>query len=98
METISKTMLVEQVAEYLDDSELSLPKIEAVVNATIAKVIENVAAGDKGTFQNFGSWEPRERKAHTARNPKTSEPIQVPAKVVPVFSAGKGFKKAVAPN
>ena len=98
METISKTMLVEQVAEYLDDSELSLPKIEAVVNATIAKVIENVAAGDKVTFQNFGSWEPRERKAHTARNPKTSEPIQVPAKVVPVFSAGKGFKKAVAPN
>ena len=95
METISKTMLVEQVAEYLDDSELSLPKIEAVVNATIAKVIENVAAGDKVTFQNFGSWEPRERKAHTARNPKTSEPIQVPAKVVPVFSAGKGFKEAV---
>lgn len=94
-ESISKTTIIQEVATLLDDSELSLRQIEAVVNATIAKVIENVAAGDKVTFQNFGSWEPRERKAHTARNPKTSEPIQVPAKVVPVFSAGKRFKNVV---
>ena len=94
-ESISKTTIIQEVATLLDDSELSLRQIEAVVNATIAKVIENVAAGNKVTFQDFGTWESRQRNARTARNPKTSEPIQVPAKVVPVFSAGKRFKNVV---
>ena len=97
-EVINKTMIVEKVAALLDDSELSLPQIEAVINATLSAIVKDVAAGNKVAFQNFGSLEPRERKAREGRNPKTNEKIQIPATVVPVFKAGKAFKEAVAPK
>jgi DNA-binding protein HU-beta len=35
------------------------------------------------------------RKARTGRNPQTGKPIQIPARKVPKFSAGKTFEDAV---
>jgi len=36
-----------------------------------------------------------ERKARSARNPQTGEEIQIPAKKVPKFTAGKALREAV---
>jgi len=44
----------------------------------------------------FGSFEVKSRAARTGRNPKTKEPIKIPASKVPVFKAGKALKDAVA--
>ncbi|MEG3844733.1 HU family DNA-binding protein, partial [Microcoleus sp. herbarium14] len=38
----------------------------------------------------------RERKAREGRNPKTGEPIKIPAAVVATFSPGKEFREAVS--
>ena len=58
---------------------------------------EAVANGDKVTLVGFGSFERRERSEREGRNPKTNEPMTIPAIRVPGFSAGKAFKEKVAP-
>jgi DNA-binding protein HU-beta len=60
-------------------------------------VTEAVANGDKVTLVGFGSFERRERSEREGRNPKTNEPMTIPAIRVPGFSAGKAFKEKVAP-
>jgi DNA-binding protein HU-beta len=43
----------------------------------------------------FGNFEVSKREASTGRNIRTGETIQIPARNVPKFSAGKGLKDAV---
>ncbi len=47
---------------------------------------------------NFGTFKPNPRKETVKRHPQTGEKIEVPAKVVPKFSPGKGFEEAVEGN
>ncbi|MCC5654908.1 HU family DNA-binding protein [Nostoc sp. XA013] len=56
-----------------------------------------VANGEKITLIGFGSFERRERSQREGRNPKTNEPMTIPATRVPAFSAGEQFKEKVAP-
>jgi DNA-binding protein HU-beta len=43
----------------------------------------------------FGTFETKQRKARTGRNPRTGETIRIAATKTPGFRAGKGFKDAV---
>ena len=92
---MNKGELVDLVASK---AGISKKQADAVVSATVEAVMEAVAGGDKVTLVGFGSFEPRERKAREGRNPKTNEKMQIPATVVPAFSAGKQFKEMVAPK
>lgn len=49
-------------------------------------------------FTGFGKFEPRPRKATERINPQTREKVQVPAKVVPKFKAGKTLRETVKEN
>ncbi|MEO0943200.1 MAG: HU family DNA-binding protein, partial [Cyanobacteria bacterium J06642_12] len=69
---------------------------DAVVTATIDSIMEAVSEGDKVTLIGFGSFESRDRKQREGRNPKTGEPMTIPATTVPAFSAGKAFKEQVS--
>lgn len=67
-----------------------------VVFEAIQDVItESLKAGEKVTITGFGSFEAKSRDARTCRNPQTGETVQVPAKVVPKFSAGSILKEAL---
>jgi len=44
------------------------------------------------TLTDFGSFKVVERAAKEGRNPQTGEPIEIPAKKVVKFEAGKGLK------
>jgi DNA-binding protein HU-beta len=59
--------------------------------------MDAVSSGNKVTLVGFGSFEARDRKEREGRNPKTNEPMKIPATTVPTFSPGKQFKEAVAP-
>jgi len=48
------------------------------------------------TLAGFGSFKASTRAARTGNNPKTGAEIKIPATTVPKFSAGAGFKAAVA--
>ena len=67
----------------------------AFLDAFIDSVTRSVIDGDKVTLVGFGSFELREYKTRSGRNPKTGESMQIPAAVIPKFTAGKNFRDAV---
>jgi integration host factor subunit beta len=54
-----------------------------------------LAAGKVIELRGFGTLEPRARKARTIRNPRTMEPVDVPARIVIFFKPGQELKKAL---
>ena len=57
-----------------------------------------VAKGKKISLTGFGSFERRQRKARTGRNPQTGETLKIAAAKYPAFVAGKAFKDRVQPR
>ena len=55
----------------------------------------SLAHGERVEIRNFGNFSLRKRDGRKARNPKTGEPTNVPAKRVPFFKAGKELKEIV---
>ena len=70
-------------------------RAEKVLNAFLSQVEKALCAGDKVQLTGFGSFEVKERAERTGRNPKTNEPIVIPAGKMPVFKAGKVLKDAI---
>ena len=90
---MNKSDLIENVAV-----RTNLTKKEAVlaVNAVFATIEEALVAGDSVRLVGFGTFETRERKARTGRNPQVpGEFVEIPASKAPAFKAGKSFKDAV---
>lgn len=89
---MNKAELITSMAEK---SELSKKDAELALKAFISSVEEAVSCGEKVQLIGFGTFEPRERSQRTGHNPRTGEPINIPATIVPVFKAGKDFKARV---
>jgi len=68
---------------------------EKVVNAFIDVVQDALARGDTVAILGFGTFLARERPAREGRNPRTGEPIQIPATKVPVFRPGRVLRESV---
>ena len=86
----------ELIAEVSKKTGMAKKDAEKAVNATMDAIAEAMAAGDKVQLVGFGSFETKVREARMGRNPKTKEPIEIPAAKVPVFKAGKGLKDFIA--
>ena len=89
---MNKEELVKEVAKKAKVSQKSAGDVLSAVLDTIEKT---VSKGKKVTLVGFGTFEPRKRAARNGRNPQTGKEIKIPAKTVPVFSAGKKFKEVV---
>lgn len=70
-------------------SGLTKEQAEKAVATTLLSIKELTQEDGKVTIQGFGTFSIKERAARTARNPKTGESIDVPAKEVFVFKASK---------
>ncbi|MHC0067665.1 HU family DNA-binding protein [Nostoc sp. UIC 10890] len=91
---MNKGELVDAVAAK---ANVTKKQADEIISAFLSVVTEAVANGEKVTLIGFGSFERRERSEREGRNPKTNEPMTIPATQVPAFSAGKQFKEKVAP-
>ncbi|MEH1823590.1 MAG: HU family DNA-binding protein [Nostoc sp.] len=91
---MNKGELVDTVAAK---ANVTKKQADEIISAFLSVVTEAVANGDKVTLIGFGSFERRDRSEREGRNPKTNEPMTIPATKVPAFSAGKQFKEKVAP-
>ncbi|MEH1869184.1 MAG: HU family DNA-binding protein [Nostoc sp.] len=91
---MNKGELVDAVAAK---TNITKKQADEVISAFLSVITEAVANGDKVTLIGFGSFERRDRSEREGRNPKTNEPMTIPATKVPAFSAGKQFKEKVAP-
>jgi len=89
---VNKAELVDVVAK---EAGTTKKDAEQVINKMMDTIIKSVSTGEKVTLVGFGTFEARQRKARTGRNPKTNEPLHIPAKRVPGFRVGKEFSEAV---
>ena len=89
---MNRTELVAAVAEK---SGLSKKDADNAVNSMLDAVVETLAQGDKVQIVGFGTFEVRSRSERQGRDPRTNNPITIPASKSPAFKAGKAFKDAV---
>ena len=89
---MTKAELISAIAAKGDYSKKDAEKALAAVTDSIT---EALAAGEKISLVGFGTFSVKDRAAKTSINPRTKEKINVPAKKVPAFKAGKAFKDAV---
>ena len=89
---MTKAELVEKVASTI---KLSQKETEVIVGVILQSITESLSAGDKVELRGFGSFRIRERKPRIGRNPKSGELVEVPAKKVPFFKAGKELRERV---
>ena len=85
----------ELVAKISEDLDITQKQVDEVVSALLEEVKNQVAKGEKVTLTGFGTFQKRDRKGRTGRNPRTGEEIKIPPSSVPAFSAGKQFKDTV---
>lgn len=90
---MTKTELINAVAEK---AELTKKDADKAVSAVIDTITESLAKGEKIQLVGFGTFEVRERAAKEGINPATKEKMNIPAKKVPAFKAGKALKDLVA--
>lgn len=68
---------------------------EEAVDTVFTAITTALSKGEEVAVSGFGTFLSKKRAARTARNPRTGEPVNVPATNVPKFRAGKGLKDAV---
>ena len=89
---MTKAELVDQVA-----ATVQLPKhqTEAVITRFLQAIMEALHAGESVELRGFGRFRSRHRQPRAGRNPRTGDTVQIPAKTIPAFTAGKAFQEMV---
>ena len=90
--TVNKAALIDKVHEQLGGTKV---QAEQVVESVIGTIVDTLKGGGEVSLAGLGIFSTKMRAARTARNPRTGEPIQVPAMRVPKFRAAKALKDAV---
>ncbi|REJ36063.1 MAG: hypothetical protein DIU82_05880 [Bacillota bacterium] len=93
MTGLTKTELIDRVAAK---SGLTKKDAGKAVDALFEAVTEALAGGERVQIVGFGTFEVRERAARRGRNPQTGADIQIAARKIPAFKAGKALKDSVA--
>ena len=88
---MNKSDLIETVQTVLENRK----QAEAAVNSIISNIGAALKKGDAVTLTGFGTFKVAKRKARTARNPRTGEPVKIKAKKVVKFTAGKNLKASI---
>lgn len=89
---MNRAELVENVAKTTGQAK---SEVTRTLSAFIHTITGALSKGDKVTLVGFGTFERRNRKARTGRNPRTLAPLKIAAARVPAFRAGKELKDIV---
>ena len=86
-----KSELIDRLAA--ENTHLTHAEVERVVNVVLGQMTDTLADGGRVELRGFGAFSVRARPARAGRNPRTGEPVQVPAKSVPFFKSGKELRE-----
>jgi|TARA_B100000959_G_scaffold216899_1_gene228668 DNA-binding protein HU-beta len=89
---MNKDDLIAKVASNVGVSKSDAAKS---VDAVFSNITSSLKGGNEVRLVGFGTFIVANRAATTGRNPRTGESIQIPAKKVPKFKAGKALKDTV---
>src|SRR5262245_57676441 len=93
VKTITKKELVNRIA---DGTSVTKVVAKEIIQSFLNAIIDELAAGNRLEFREFGVFESRERAARRAQNPRTLEKVDVPAKRIVKFKVGRLMRKKVA--
>ena len=89
---MNKAELVEAVS---DKAGITKKQAGSVIDAITDTVKETLSKGERITLVDFGTFHVMKRKAREGRNPRTGKKLEIPAKKVAKFRAGKKLREAV---
>lgn len=95
---MNKAELVDKVA---DRTGLSVREARTAVDSifdpdpSVGLIVAELLTGGKVAISGFGTFEARQRKARTGRNPHTGQTLSIPASRAPAFKAGKPLKESL---
>ena len=89
---MNKSELVAAVAEQ---AGIASKDADAAVSAIFETIQATMAQGDDVRLVGFGTFAVSHRAASKGRNPSTGAEVDIPARNVAKFTAGKGLKDAV---
>ena len=90
----NKKDLTNAIAEATGRTKKDSKEIVNTIMAVIKAELSN-GEGSEVKLVNFGTFKVVNRKARKGRNPRTGEALDIPAKNVVRFKAGKALKEAV---
>lgn len=88
---MNKGDLIDEVAKVVS----SKTEAQAAVDCIFSNIINALKNREAVQVIGFGSFKVSQRKARKGRNPQTGEEINIEARTVPKFVAGKALKDAV---
>mgnify|MGYP001576656608 CR=1 FL=1 len=89
---MNKQALAEAIHQKIGGTKVAA---EQALDVIIDSITTTLKQDGEVSISGLGIFSARKRAARTARNPRTGEPIQVPAMRVPKFRPAKGLKDAV---
>jgi DNA-binding protein HU-beta len=89
---VNKSQLVDRIAA---GTNVARREVEEVLKSMIDTVMEACRTGEKVSIPGFGGWAQTQKKARTARNPRTGATVKVPASKGVRFTVGATFKNEV---
>lgn len=89
---MTKADLIEELAKR---ANLTKKASREAVEGTFGIIRDALNKGDKVVVSGFGTFKMRTRAARMGRNPQTGSQLQIGAKKLPGFTAGKSLKRSV---
>ncbi len=94
---MTKKDLVQEISKRFSDDELKITQLKAkeIVQYVFDAIIETLLSEKRIELRNFGVFEVKPRRSRKARNPRTGDTVEVPAKNVVTFKPGKDMEEKV---
>jgi integration host factor subunit beta len=85
----TKRDLVDRIAEATGTTKV---RTDAIIDLFLVELVEVLAAEGRVELRDFGVLRTVDLAARTARNPRTGDPVEVPARTHVRFKAGKATR------
>ena len=72
---------------------LTMAQAEKTIDVILEEITSALAKGQRVELRGFGVFTTRKRQARSGRNPRTGANVNVQAKTIPFFKAGKQLKE-----
>lgn len=83
------------IAKIAKDADITKKAANLALGSVLSGVLTALKGGEKVSLVGFGTFSVKQRSARVGVNPQTRAKINIPARKVPYFKAGKKLKDAV---
>jgi DNA-binding protein HU-beta len=93
---MNKSDLVDALADATGMTKADAGRaVDALFSPDGGIIAKTLKKGGRVQITGFGTFEAKNRKARTGRNPRTGQTIRIAATRTPAFRAGKGLKDGI---